>query len=291
MAGRVLVTGAAGRIGSAVLDLLDRRGLPATALVLEDPGDLPADRVVVGDATDPDTVQKAVEGATAVIHLAALPTPLLGTPFEVFGGNTLATFTVLEQAGRAGVRHAAIASSYGANGLPWRASPGQPAYVPIDEELPTQVEDPYGLSKLTDELTAQMMARRYGMSVVALRYPFIGGVGDRLTTHARAIAEDPGRGAHDLWTYLDVRDAAIAALLALEVGGAGAHVVQLAAPLTLAPYPTEDLLRRYHPRAERRRAFPGRTAPIDTSRAERLLGFAPSYVLEIEERALRGDVE
>ena len=46
---------------------------------------------------------RAVAGADALIHLAAIPTPLLGTPREVFATNTQATFVALEAAGVAGV--------------------------------------------------------------------------------------------------------------------------------------------------------------------------------------------
>lgn len=101
MVGRAMVTGAAGRIGRAVLALLAERGIEANALVLDDPGDLAARLVVTGDAADAKTVRAALEGADAVIHLAAIPTPARNTAFEVFAGNSLSTFTVLEEAGRA----------------------------------------------------------------------------------------------------------------------------------------------------------------------------------------------
>lgn len=75
MLSRVLVTGAAGLIGRAVLARCAAEDVPVTALVLEDPGDLKADRVVVGDAGDPEAVRRALEGVEAVIHLAAIPSP------------------------------------------------------------------------------------------------------------------------------------------------------------------------------------------------------------------------
>ncbi len=274
------MTGAAGRIGRAVLDLLASRGVAATALVLEDPGDLPAERVVVGSAEDVVAVRAAVTDVDAVIHLAARPAPHYDTPVEVFAGNTRATYTVLEEAGEAGVRRAVIASSYGATGLPWSRALIPPAYLPVDEALPAVVEDPYGLSKQADELTAAMMARRHGLTVVAIRYPFVGGVDERLAAHAGSLREDPARGVRDLWSYLDVRDAALAALDALAVDDGAAHVVLVAAPETLVPMPTADLLRRYLPGVELRRPLPGRAVPIDTSAASRLFGFAARHPFE-----------
>ncbi|MEE1738293.1 NAD(P)-dependent oxidoreductase [Streptomyces sp. BE147] len=277
---RAMVTGAAGRIGRAVLALLAERGIEANALVLDDPGDLAARLVVTGDATDPKTVRAALEGADAVIHLAAIPTPARNTALEVFGGNSLATFTVLEEAGLAGIRHAAVASSWGVTGLPWTdAEDPHPAYAPVDEAMASQVADPYGLSKQVDELTARMMARRHGMSVVCLRYPFVGGFEERLHAQAARLTADPGAGARELWTYLEVHDAARAALLALDVPGRAAHAVHLCAPEIIVPYPTEELLRRYHPTTVLRRPLPGRTAPVDTSAARRLLGFTAHNLL------------
>ncbi|MFD8688778.1 NAD-dependent epimerase/dehydratase family protein [Streptomyces sp. NPDC059651] len=281
MVTRVLVTGAAGRIGRAVLALLAGRSVEANALVLEDPGDLTARLVVAGDASDAKAVRAALEGVDGVIHLAAIPTPERTPAPELFAVNTLATFTVLEEAGLAGVRQAAVASSWGITGLPWTADPSpHPAYVPVDESLPSQVADPYGLSKQVDELTAATMARRHGMSVVCLRYPFVGGFDERLRAHAARLTAEPALGARDLWTYLEVRDAARAALLALGVPGPGAHSVHLCAPETLVPFPTEELLRRYHPTTRLLRPLPGRTAPVDTTAAARLFGFTAEHLLD-----------
>lgn len=276
---RVLVTGVAGSLGQATLDLLARQGVPVTGLDLHDPGGLAADRMVVGSACDPATVRQALREVEAVIHLAALPAPVLGTPEEVFCGNTRATFVVLEEAGRAGVRRAAIASSMSALGLAWAGRALHPAYVPVDERIPLQAEDPYGLSKEVDELTAAMMTRRHGMTTVALRFPRLGGPQDKLQQTAEEWALDPGDGARELWSYMDVRDAARAAWLAVSRPVRGHHVVSVAAPTTLAVQPTVELLARFHPGSERRAELPGRTVPVDLSAAERVLGFRAEHVL------------
>lgn len=279
MSRRVLVTGAAGRIGRAVLELLAAAGTPATALVLDDPGDLNADRVVAGDATDPKAVRDALDGVGAVIHLAAIPTPEWLPAEQVFAVNTQSTFTVLEQAGLAGVRQVCLASSMAADGVPFATRDLHPAYVPVDAELPSQAEDPYALSKLADELTAQMMVRRHAMIVVALRLPYVGGFDERLVEFATRSAADPGVHARGLWAYLETRDAARACVLALNVSEPGAHVINVAAPETLVPHPTEELLRRYHPTTELRTPLPGRTVPVDLSAATTLLGFTAEYLL------------
>ena len=53
----------------------------------------------------------------------------------------------------------------------------------------------------------------------------------------------------------------------------GFHAVLVAAPQTLAPYPTAELLARYHPAVPVRQALPGRAVPMDLSQARDLLGF------------------
>ena len=70
--------------------------------------------MVRGDARDPDAVAAAADGVDAVAHLAAIPSPYEHPAHEVFGNNTLATFTVLwtaAGAGRAPVRRSPAAST------------------------------------------------------------------------------------------------------------------------------------------------------------------------------------
>jgi nucleoside-diphosphate-sugar epimerase len=282
---RVLVTGAAGLLGRAVVGHLRDLGVVVTAM-LHRPGDVEAERVVVGDMGDAAFVRDAVEGTNAVVHCAALRAPMMGTAEAVFCGNTTGTFTVLEQAGQAGVRRAVVSSSYSVLGLTFAPTMRHPAYLPIDEQVPLQVEDPYALSKQVDELSAEFMWRRYGMTVVALRLPYLGGIADSIPARAQRIAIDPGsaNAAREFWTYLETRDAARACVLGLTEPPPGCHVVSVAAPNTLAPYPTEQLLATYHPDVPRRAAFPGRTAPFDLSRARDLLHFSAEILWETEER-------
>lgn len=283
--GHVLVTGAGGLLGRAVVGHLRGLGVAVTAM-LHHPSDVEAERVVVGDMTDVEFVRMAVEGADAVVHCAALRAPMMGTAEAVFCGNTTGTFTVLEQAGQAGVRRAVISSSYSILGLTFAPTMRHPAYLPIDEQVPLQVEDPYALSKQVDELSADLMWKRHGMTVVALRLPFLGGIADTIPDRAERVARDPGFGtaAREFWTYLETRDAARACALGLTEPPAGCHVVSVAAPNTLAPYPTEQLLAVYHPDVPRRRAFPGRAAPFDLARARDLLHFTAELLWETEER-------
>lgn len=277
---RVVVTGAGGSIGRAVVARLRAGGAGVVALSKEP---FPAEglAVVVGDAGDPAVVAEALRGgADAVVHLAAIPSPERDPALDVFSGNTRATFAVLDEAARRGVPRAVLASSYALLGMPFSPHELHPPYYPLDEQAPPQVEDPYALSKLVDELTGEMVHRRHGTDVVALRFPFTADTA-RLAGAAAKVRADPASGARNSWAYLHVEDAAEAVWLAVTRPLRGFHRVFLAATETLSPLPTAELVAAHHPGVPVRAPLPGRRVPIDTTAAERLLGFRPSYSVPV----------
>lgn len=271
---RVLVTGAAGRLGRVVSRELAARGTTVVGLDRRDPGDTETEQFFTGDAADVSLVKAALAGVDTVIHLAATPTPEFLPGDQVFVGNAAATFVVLNEAARAGITRAVIASSFSITGLPFGPPALRPAHVPIDEASPLQVTDPYALSKQADEATAAMVARRDGMTVSALRFPLLGWPEDgQLAEQADLYRRDPAAGVAHLWTYLDSRDAARACWLAATVPLAGYHPIFITAPDTLAPYPTQELLDRCLPDVPRRAVLADRTVPVDLTAARTLLGF------------------
>lgn len=257
---RVLVTGAAGVIGRCAVRHLAEQGMKVTALP--------------GDATDESGVGAAVAGCDAVVHLAALAHPSLGTPREVFTNNVVATFTVLAQAAVHGVRRVVLASSINAFGIPMNPAGPLPAYFPLDEDLPIDIGDAYSLSKQVDEHSAAMAARAWGLEVVALRFPLVKSQAE-LRSFAASAAEDPASMMRTGWSYLTVDDAARAIEAALVAPLTGAHVVGLSAADTLLAEPTQSLVDTYARDVPCRRTFVGREALIDTGRARELLGFEP----------------
>lgn len=281
---RVLVTGADGSIGRATTERLVGLGIAVTALSLEFAADSRADRVIIGDARDEQTVARALEGADAVVHLAAIPHPSLGTPAVVFGTNAVATFTVLAQAGQAGLRRAVIASSINAFGVPMNTNDVMPAYYPLDEDVPADIADGYSLSKQADEASARMAWRRWGISSVALRFPL---VKDRetLVRSSEQIASDPSEMAREGWAYLDLRDGVRAIELALTVPLSGAHVVGLSADDLLIDRPAAELLSAFAPTVPVRGPIGEHGPLVDLTRARDLLGFEPHYSIHRPEKA------
>jgi len=268
----VLVTGAAGEIGSVTTAYLQSLGIPVTALSISYPSGMEADRVIVGDATSPDDVAAALNGVDAVVHLAAIPHPSLASPYEVYRTNVNATFNVLSQAGQRGVQRAVIASSINAFGVPMNRHAVMPAYFPLDEDLPADIDDAYSLSKLADEATMRMIWRRWGMDVMAFRFPLVKQRSVLLEV-AERYRGDPTLGVREGWSYLDTRDAVRAIHLALTESFSGAHVVGLSAPDTLIEKPTSELLARYAPDVPLSKPVRGFGTLVDNSRARTLIAF------------------
>ncbi|MFD3921622.1 NAD-dependent epimerase/dehydratase family protein [Streptomyces sp. NPDC058595] len=273
---RVLVTGAAGHIGGHVIDDLLAHGhrIVATDLVPVDGPRL--DRVHTGDLSDPGLVRDAMAGADAVVHLGAIPHPNSDDDSALFATNCLTAHRVLDEAGRTGVRRVVAASSLAAVGLAWSPRPQSPRYVPLDEEHPTLVQDPYGLSKVVLEETARATHRRHGTDIVCMRFPFTG-TGERLARQLAAVRDDPAAHRADLWGWLDTRDAARAVRYALHAELTGCHVLNVAADDTSSPLPTAQLLDEHHPGVPYFAELTGHASLFDTTACARLLGFAPKH--------------
>ncbi|WP_371402310.1 NAD(P)-dependent oxidoreductase [Kribbella sp. NBC_00662] len=277
---RVLVTGAAGRIGLVTVEHLNDLGAKVTALSNVEHPDLKADRVLIGDTRSETDVARALEGAEYVVHLAALAHPSAGTPYDVYSINVVSTFNVLAQAGALGIDRAVIASSINATGVPFNPHEIRQPYFPWDEKAPTDVGDWYSLSKQNDENTARMVWRRWGIDVVSFRFPHVNSpdVLERMAENARV---KPGSGLREAWSYLDTRDSAYAVELGLTAALSGAHTFFVAADTTVAPYATEDLLDAFAPDVPRSRRFVGREVPIDLTAIRTVLGFRAKHELDL----------
>jgi uncharacterized protein YbjT (DUF2867 family) len=112
----LLLTGATGLVGSALLRRLTARGEPVRCLV-RDPRRLGPERVrvqiTIGDLTDPRAHRQALRGARTVVHLAASSRDQPHATIEELAG--LATWRLLRAAEQAGVDHFIFFSALGAS--------------------------------------------------------------------------------------------------------------------------------------------------------------------------------
>lgn len=174
---RVLVTGAAGFIGSHLVETLVRQGARVRAFVRYNAGHrtgnlelLPPDvraevEIIFGDLRDMDAVTQAMRGMEQVYHLGAVITIPYSYqhPREVLDVNVGGTLNVLLAARDLGVPGVAIASTSEVYGT---------AQVePIDETHPLHPQSPYAASKAAADALAISFHAAYGLPVRIVR-PF-----------------------------------------------------------------------------------------------------------------------
>jgi nucleoside-diphosphate-sugar epimerase len=274
---RVVVTGGSGLVASYLIDNLLTSGREVVAVDRVKPA-APRAPYRIADLEDMGHVVSCLEGADAIIHLAALH---LGTePNQVvFRTNVMSTFNILEAAAILRIRKIVLASSKSVLGYPGHYRPFPPHYAPIDEEHPLLAQDPYALSKVVCEDAASAFARRADMSIISIRPTWIH-TADSFRQYIPPIWENPEAGASILWCYVDVRDVARAFERALEVNLPGHESFFIAADNSFMKIPTSQLIRQYYPDTQLRTERDDSWSVLSSAKAARLLGFRPNYSWE-----------
>ncbi len=174
---RVLVTGAAGFIGSHLTEALVRAGASVRAFVrynsrneygwleVADPALLSEVEIFTGDLANPEAARGATEKCDVVLHLGALiPIPYsYRHPREYVTANIEGTVNILEgcrQAGVSRIVHTSSSEVY-----------GTARTVPISEEHPLQAQSPYAATKVAADKLALSYQQSFGTPVVVVR-PF-----------------------------------------------------------------------------------------------------------------------
>jgi uronate dehydrogenase len=158
----ILITGAAGRIGTMLRSRLarpDRVFRLLDVAPVDSPG--PSEEVVTASVTDLAAMTAACEGADAVIHLGGVPSE--GPWAGILDVNINGTYVVFEAARRVGVPRVIYASSNHAVGFKPRES------FPVPDYAYPAPDTYYGVSKAAGEATAALYARRYGIDAICVR--------------------------------------------------------------------------------------------------------------------------
>ncbi|HEY0638116.1 MAG TPA: NAD-dependent epimerase/dehydratase family protein [Pseudonocardiaceae bacterium] len=225
---RVLVTGAGGYVGAAVVVALRAAGHEPVAMTHRDADVVPGGvQVRRADLTEPGTLPAAVRGVDAVCHLAGLTRareswdrPL--DYFAVNAGGTVALLRAMRDAGVGRLVFASTASVY-----------GTPDTQPMTEDLPDDPPHPYAASKVA----AEAAIRWSGLPAAALRLFNAAGGPDPDPTRivprvlAAAAGETPALAVNGdgsaVRDYLHVADAAEAFVAALRHEGPGLRLFNI----------------------------------------------------------------
>ena len=269
----VLVTGAAGKVGRAVVPVLRSAGHRVVTTDLASAAtaaDVHADLADAGQAGA--LIGEA--GFDAVVHAAAIPSPGQHPPHVVFANNTMATFNVVEACVRAGVPRLVNISSVGVLGLHYAGRRILPDYLPIDEEHRLRPQDPYGLSKLFGEQLCDAAVWRSDLRGISLRPAWVHDAGSYAADLGPLIRAGQPRGVAG-WPYIDVRDLAEAVRLAAESDLAGHEAFYVAAPDTAGGVDLHASWRSANPGSttELRPISRPDASGINSGKAQRLLGW------------------
>jgi UDP-glucose 4-epimerase len=236
---RVFITGAAGFIGSNMVDRLLAAGHRVVGFdnfstgqrrFLEVAAAHTQFTLCEADLLDRQRLTEAMRGAELIIHLAANADVRFGTehPRKDLDQNTIATWNVLEAMRETGCKRIVFSST--------GSIYGEPAIFPTPETCPFPVQTSlYGASKLAAEALIQAYCEGFGVQAYIFRFVSI--LGERYSHgHAfdfyRQLAEHPehlhvlGNG-HQKKSYLYVQDCIDAILLAIEKADAKVNIFNL----------------------------------------------------------------
>lgn len=290
---RVLVTGAAGFIGSHLVEALLARG--ESVRVADDFStgrreNLPdASRleVVEGDLADAEVARRAVRGIDYVLHQAAVPSVprSVEDPVGSHRANVDATLQVLVAARDAGVRRLVFAGSSSAY--------GDSQVLPKREDMRPAPKSPYALQKLVAEQYCQLFTSLYGFETVVTRYfnvfgprqapgsPYSGVIArftDALLDGAAPTVHGDGGQTRDFTYVGDVVTGVLRCCDAPNVAGevinvaGGGRISLLEVIRALQAITGRDL----EPTFDEPRAGDIRDSQADIFKARKLLGFEPA---------------
>lgn len=284
----ILVTGATGKLGRAVVAALLRRGQQVRATDLRFSAGFPC-RIELGDLKDELFVYRVMEGCASVVHLGNHPNAMVGiSPQRLLAENTAMNANVFQAAADLGLRTLVFASSVQATVRRDKTTSGGPPhqipYLPLDGELPCNPGlNTYAQSKeFAERLLRLASLADPELSVTSVRFPML--VNDWLHQRFSLIrsltAEQLDFQECTAHLYLEDAGELVADVLARRLPGY--HQYFPALMMDLRGYPLAELVRDRYPNAELRRPLAELESLIDISAITRELGWVPRQRISVE---------
>jgi nucleoside-diphosphate-sugar epimerase len=279
---RIAVTGGSGKAGRAVVrDLLDRghsvlnvdRVPSAESSTPDSPAPfLFADLTDFGQTLEALSGGDSMPGIEAVVHLAAIPSPIHATADLVFRTNITSTHTVFAAAARLKLQRVVWASSETTLGLPFDTPPD---YAPVDEEHELRPESSYALSKVLGEEAARQFSRWTGIPHIGLRFSNVMERHDY--ERFPSFWDDPAKRKWNLWSYVDESHVAESVRRALEADVRGADSFIIAARDTVMRTPSRELMNEVFPGVPVAPELEEHGTLLSIDKARRVLGYEAPF--------------
>jgi nucleoside-diphosphate-sugar epimerase len=275
---KIAVTGGSGKAGRAVVrDLLEHghdvlnvdRVPSAESSTPDSPAPfLIADLTDLGETLEALSGGDAMPGIEAVVHLAAIPSPVHATANLVFATNITSTHTVFAAAARLKLQRVVWASSETTLGLPFDTPPD---YAPVDEQHELRPESSYALSKVLGEEAARQFSRWTGIPHIGLRFS---NIMERLDYERfPSFWDDPAKRKWNLWSYVDESHVAESVRRALEADVRGADAFIIAARDTVMRAPSRELMNEVFPGVPVAPELEEHGTLLSIDKARRVLGY------------------
>lgn len=277
---RVLVTGAAGRLGSVVCRHLVQAGLDVVGTDQHQPRGTPGHVFVQANLLDLTAVRSLLAGREVVVHLGNIPSAGQAPPVRTFNDNTAMNMNVMHSAAEAGVGTVIFASSVQtlSGTRRYRQEPRRPSphpYLPLDGQTPACPGNTYGLSKQVGEVTLGYFCRVHGMSGVALRLPWMAEPGEIESLRSGYFREPrPWESLDEACAYLSYEDAARLILAILRARLTGFRIYFPVGPQNTLGWTAEEMAERFFAGVPHRKALEGDSV-VDISQIERETGWRP----------------
>ncbi len=279
---RIVVTGGSGKLGRAVVSELLDHDHEVWNVDLAPPRDpvRPGSRFTRVDLTDFGQVYELFHGidegweaVDGLVHLAAIPGPAQVPNATLFANNIVGSHNVFSAARHAGIRNIVWASSETVLGLPFDTPP---PYAPLDEDYPVRPETAYSLAKALDEEMARQFCRwDPGLKMIGLRFSNVMEPADY--PRFPSFDADPLLRKWNLWGYIDARDGAQAARLAIESDLVGMEVFIVANADTVMSRSSASLLAEVFPEVPIRTELREHETLLSIDKARRILGYEPRH--------------
>ncbi len=279
---KIAVTGGSGKAGRAVVRDLLEHGHDVLNVDLRPSAEssspdspapfLAADVTDFGETLEALSGGERLPGIEAVVHLAAIPSPVHATPDVVFRTNITSTHTVFAAAVRLALKRVVWASSETTLGLPFDTPPD---YAPVDEQHELRPESSYALSKVLGEEAARQFGRWSGIPFVGLRFSNIMERADY--ERFPSFWDDPRLRRWNLWSYVDESHVGLSVRRALGADVRGADAFIVAAADTVMRRPSRELMAEVYPGVPVRASLGEHETLLSIDKARRVLGYDPRF--------------